>query len=127
MGNSLRTAANPATLSPIMKISKATFILITFLLTQISFASDSMVRYEYVSVVKSMLVEKAIKVSESPDHTAFDYIKTITKQAISNIRHAEIPMELSECVTQMKADLEQRNIYMTHQEIVETIIAAVNS
>lgn len=123
----MRTAANPATLSPIMKISKATFILITFLLTQISFASDSMVRYEYVSVVKSMLVEKAIKVSESPDHTAFDYIKTITKQAISNIRHAEIPMELSECVTQMKADLEQRNIYMTHQEIVETIIAAVNS
>ena len=68
-----------------------------------------------------------MKVSESPDHTAFDYIKTITKQAISNIRHAEIPMELSECVTQMKADLEQRNIYMTHQEIVETIIAAVNS
>lgn len=123
----MRAAANPATLSPIMKISKATFILITFLLTQISFASDSMVRYEYVSVVKSMLVEKAIKVSESPDHTAFDYIKTITKQAISNIRHAEIPMELSECVTQMKADLEQRNIYMTHQEIVETIIAAVNS
>lgn len=111
-----------------MKISKVLIISAICLISNLSFAGSSQARYEYVSVVKKMLVQKAIDNSESQlEQSAFDYIKLITKQAIDNIRHDSIPVELSECVTQMKADLEQKNIYMSHQEIVETIIAAINS
>ena len=111
----------------LMKKSLFTAILVSFFLSSNAFASQSQARYEYVSVVKEMLVQKAIQMSEEQDMTAFDYIKDITRQAINNIRHDDIPVELSECVTQMKADLEQKNIYLSHQEIVETIIAAINS
>ena len=74
-----------------------------------------------------MLVEKALKRSEINKSSAYEYIKLISHQAILNIKHDEIPSELSECVGEMKFDLEQNNIYLTHQEIVETLIAAINS
>tara|TARA_B100001971_G_scaffold215182_1_gene259152 strand:- start:99018 stop:99350 length:333 start_codon:yes stop_codon:yes gene_type:complete len=110
-----------------MKITKALFIIFSLTLLNTAVANTTTIRYQYVTVVKEMLVQRALNISELNKQTPFDYIKTITKQAISNIKYSEIPIELSECVEIMKADLEQRSIYMSHQEIVETIVAAVNS
>lgn len=101
--------------------------IITLALSINLFANDSLVRYEFVPVVKNMLIEKALKKSEINKSTPYEYIKQISHQAILNIKQNEIPSELSECVSEIKFDLEQSNIYLTHQEIVETLIAAINS
>lgn len=114
-----------------MKISKALLILFILGLNCSLFASEfsnkSQARYQYVTVVKEMLVQRAINVSDIASSTPFDYIKVITKQAIDNIKYDQLPLELNECVNILKTDLEQRNIYMSQREIVETIVAAVNS
>jgi hypothetical protein len=91
------------------------------------FASESLVRYEFVPVIKDMLIQKAIQRSDQNKSTAYEYIKRISQQAIQNIKHNDIPEDLSQCVSEIKFDLEQSNIYLSHQEIVETLIAAINS
>jgi uncharacterized Zn finger protein len=102
-------------------------LIFSLLLSLKTFSSSSMVRYEYVPVIKNLLIQKAIKNKSIENESAYDFIKKISNQAIRNIKHSEIPDELAECVSEIKFDLEQNNIYLTHQEIVESLVAAINS
>lgn len=94
---------------------------------QTSLGQSSLVRYEYVPALKSALVERAIAISDRSTSSAYDYIKLISDQAIINIRENRTQRELNECVSDIKFNLEQSNIYLSEQEIVESLIAAINS
>jgi len=112
-------------------MTKLITLILTFLtlntFAQASLNQTSLVRYEYVPVLKKALVERAIAISDRSSSSAYDYIKLISDQAIINVRENRTHSELIECVSDIKFNLEQSNIYLSNQEIVESLIAAINS
>ena len=109
------------------RVSKIFLLLCLMISINLKASASEFANFEVVSDVKEMIVSYAVKDSSMTE--AYSKIKSISLSAIDFIQTdgETSSEELNELVTNISKELEHEAIFMKKEQIVATIISAINS
>jgi predicted DNA-binding protein (UPF0278 family) len=112
-----------------MKLSIFLFLLSFFSIVSVSNVEAKMSKKtptKYEVIVKELLVKRALR-KENENIKAYDYIQKIMNQALTLIKEKRSSEELDNCISSFKDKLAKKNIHISEEELVETLVKVVNS